>query len=529
MKPALKDAACVACLIILCLLYFAAYFRPDLPPMEDAAMLMRYAQNLADGLGIVWNAGEDPVDGGTDFLLILVLAALVKAGLTVEAAVRAVDVTCHLLLVAATYLGAVKLGAPRWAAVISGAYLAVGPGLWYTVAYFGTPMFALIACATWALAIRLAKGGGSARASLAFAFSGLLLGLTRPDGVFLAFLMLAAVVCARGVRESRTIAAHFLAVYALLGGAYFLWRWDYFGYPLPNPFYKKGGGILHPDSLVNSLRNAFILGLPYTPLAWLMVPGLIMKKARRAVLFALIPVVGYTLIWVLLSSETNYMMRFQYPLMPVILISWPALILPQIIGSGFANRNRDRRAAAVAIIVLVFAAGLIVRQKEFHGHYDYSQPFRDGRYDVAMMLSEYGDRGYTIATTEAGLLPLYSHWRAIDAWGLNDQYIAHKGQVSELYLDLNKPEVIMVHAFFSPKSPPSADAGDRSWQAMTLVLDGYAKERGYTLAAAFGVGPQDTNYYWVRSDFPDSMEIAARIRATDYYWANTGKKAENYA
>jgi ADP-heptose:LPS heptosyltransferase len=24
-----------------------------------------------------------------------------------------------------------------------------------------------------------------------------------------------------------------------------MWRWQYFGYPLPNPFYKKGGGTLH--------------------------------------------------------------------------------------------------------------------------------------------------------------------------------------------------------------------------------------------------------------------------------------------
>ena len=39
---------------------------------------------------------------------------------------------------------------------------------------------------------------------------------------------------------------------------------------------------------------------------------------------------------------------------------------------------------------------------------------KDGRYDVAVMLSKYADRHYTIATTEAGLLPLYSGWRAID-------------------------------------------------------------------------------------------------------------------
>jgi len=42
-------------------------------PEEDAAILMRYAQHLAAGHGIVWNVGEPPVDGATDFLFMLLL------------------------------------------------------------------------------------------------------------------------------------------------------------------------------------------------------------------------------------------------------------------------------------------------------------------------------------------------------------------------------------------------------------------------------------------------------------------------
>jgi len=49
-------------------------------PFEDAAMLMRYAQHLAQTGAIVWNSGASPVEGGTDLVFVLDLAAIVKVG-----------------------------------------------------------------------------------------------------------------------------------------------------------------------------------------------------------------------------------------------------------------------------------------------------------------------------------------------------------------------------------------------------------------------------------------------------------------
>ena len=45
-------------------------------------MLLRYAANLAAGHGIVWNVGDHPLDGATDFLLVLVVAAVSKLGVS---------------------------------------------------------------------------------------------------------------------------------------------------------------------------------------------------------------------------------------------------------------------------------------------------------------------------------------------------------------------------------------------------------------------------------------------------------------
>jgi hypothetical protein len=136
-----------------------------------------------------------------------------------------------------------------------------------------------------------------------------------------------------------------------------------------------------------------------------------------------------------------------------------------------------------------------------------------------------------MATSESGLLPLYSRWAALDTWGLNDSWIAHHGTITEEYLDRSRPHLIVFHEFFSPLVPPREPRGgrDKEWFEMAMVLKSYAEKNGYTLAAVFGDSPYDTHYYYVRADFPESDEIVSRIREMDYTWYKTGRKAVDYA
>jgi hypothetical protein len=157
---------------------------------------------------------------------------------------------------------------------------------------------------------------------------------------------------------------------------------------------------------------------------------------------------------------------------------------------------------------------------------------QDGRYEVAGMLSDFAGKGYVIATTEAGLLPLYSNWNAVDAWGLNDEWIAHHGEITAAYLDETRPEVIAYHAYFSPLVPPRLIPKNlaQDWFRMTITLKDYAESHGYILAAAFGDSPYETHYYYVRPDFADSERITRALSTMkDYVWFGTGRKAINYA
>jgi arabinofuranosyltransferase len=513
------DWLLMAGILLFTVLYSILSFDLSLSPFEDAAMLMRYATHVAAGQGIVWNIGERPVDGATDFLFMMVLAAFAWFGIALETAVRLIGIVSHLLTAAIIYIANRKIyQADRWMACLAASYLAFGVGLWYIVAYFGTPFFALSACVAWFFANVLIGESPPRYSPLAFAFSGLVMGLIRPEGVLLAIFMLCGIIYIKGLRNSVTIILYFLGTFLILGGVYFLWRWNYFGYPFPNPFYKKGGGRIYGSSLSFSATNAFILLLPLIPMILIRVR---LMKELRQMFFFLIPLIGFICIWALLSNEMNYLMRFQYAILPIFLISWPTLFIVK--GGIFNGRFGERfgnLSMCIAIIVIVL---IVVFQREMYNRSIY---FKDGRYDIAIILNEYKQKNYTIATTEAGLLPYYSEWKAIDTWGLNDQWIAHNGGVTEAYLDRYKPEVIVIHESQYQLMQPGEN---ELWASMVAILKGYVEKNKYILAAEFGESPVNVHYYYVKSDFPDSQAITKQIRATEYYWYETGRKSINFS
>lgn len=541
-------------LLLLSVFYYAFnYIDFNIPPFEDAAMIMRYAQHLAGGHGIVWNIGEAPVDGATDFLFMVASAGLIKLGFTVGQSVRGIGFASHLLTVLIIYWanrrvhnGSIPLS------FLSGLYLAVGTGLSYVSAYFGTPFFALAAASTWTLGLILIKEPNPERRSgrseaetqtvvegprwwlsLAFALSGLVTGLIRPEGVILASLILLAIILMRGFKNSISIIVIFGSVFLILGGAYFLWRWDYFGYPLPNPFYKKGEGGWNWFTFRTSQLNMLRLSLP---VVFAFVLGLRTKESMRETLIYALPIVGFASAFALVSDEMNYGARFQYATVPLALLSWIPLVRGIKFEALTQTEVRERTAYTVALIGL--AVGVVYYswfQNCFLALYQQScdRPYeRDGRLEMAQMLADYRGKDYVIATTEAGLLPYYSGWSAVDTWGLNDQFIAHNGAITVEYLDTYKPHIIMFHDYYSPLVPPKLTDANlaQRWFSMTILLKSYAEENGYILAAVFGDSPYDTHYYYVRPDFEDSERLVERISEfRDYFYPTTGKRSINYA
>ncbi len=224
---------------------------------------------------------------------------------------------------------------------------------------------------------------------------------------------------------------------------------------------------MHWDGLQASFTNLFSLCGIFL-LAYLI--GFRSSKTARQTIAFLIPVIGFASAFILISNETNFGGRFQYALLPIVLLSWFPLVrgFDQEIGAPALGQIEMRPRCFLIAGLSVIAILILYSSYNQGASIGYS---RDGRYDMAQVLEPYASRGYTMATSEAGLLPLYSQWNAIDTWGLNDEWIAHNGGITADYLDRYKPELIIFHAHFSPLDPPTTPDHylDPAWFAMTMT------------------------------------------------------------
>lgn len=230
---------------------------------DDAFISFRYAQNLIDGHGLVYNAGER-VEGYTNFLWTLLVAAGMAAGAD---AVRFANVA-GVVFFAATALLLLRVSCR------------IGTGAWFPVAAIGlaahhhsavfascgleTAMFAFLLTALLTVLLEADRPGRFLCAGLL----GVGASMTRPDGL-LPYGVAGLYVLALACRHRRW--SWFVAI-ALPGVAiylpYFAWKWWYYGYPLPNTFYAKSAAQSYLS------QGARYVGL-YFQCYWVLAPALL--------------------------------------------------------------------------------------------------------------------------------------------------------------------------------------------------------------------------------------------------------------
>ena len=237
-----------------------AYVMVGSPPLvgaEDANIFFRYARNLAEGHGVVFNPGGERVEGITSLLWFGMQAAVYAA---VGAANLEVVLTLISILLTAVALGAVM----RVLADVAHH----GPGLWLGMAW----LIAMAGLFLWGgislMDVGLwAAGVASYVLALLHWMEGrpvrpwvlpslvVVLSVTRPDALLVIPGIVVVLVLVYGFNRRSLRAAAQVGVTlvgtteVLVGG-----RMAYFGYPLPNTYYTK----VSPD-LVYRLR----FGLAY--------------------------------------------------------------------------------------------------------------------------------------------------------------------------------------------------------------------------------------------------------------------------
>jgi hypothetical protein len=283
---------------------------------DDAFISFRYARNLVDGLGLVYNDGER-VEGFSNFLWTVGVAPFLALGADPVAPSQIVGVLAY----AATLVLLVRCTLRRrsWHVPLA----ALGCALHLHARIFATggletSLFTFLVTAV-VVATMEARGvrGYVLASTLAF-----LAALTRPDGaVFLLWPLLGALLDGRRLPS---LAAAVLPA-GVLGGIYLAWKLHYYGEVLPNTFYAKSASEgRYPQGLLY-LRLYFQTYWPL--LAGLLAPLLLLRAGRgaRAVVLPSLACLAYLLFVAHVGGDFMFA-RFALPVTPLLLLQAEELL-----------------------------------------------------------------------------------------------------------------------------------------------------------------------------------------------------------
>lgn len=406
--------------------------------LDDAFISFRYAQNLAAGHGLAWNPGEAPVEGYTNFLWVIVLAAAIKAGVDVVLAAKLLSLLSGL---------AVIVILERLAVAVTGgeSVLSSLPSLVYASAPFTsfhaaegleTTMYTLIVVSVTFAAVK-AVSLKSHRWFVALCILILLAGLTRPEGVLFGIVLLAVTATQNRDLVFTKRGLPVLALAGLAGIAYLTWRWSYFGYLLPNPFYiKHKGGFLDPQGL--SYVASFVLIYCAVP-SILAVIHRARHRAPSNLALALVPVAVILLFYLGVDPIMGTAHRYLVPYFPLVLL----MILPTHKGY-FPSSPVITPAGAALAMTVIFTATFATVDTEAR---EYSRGMNRANIPLGKALNTVfrQPEQRTLACGDAGAIPFYSGFRSIDLIGLNDVRTAREGFSADRVMR-QSPDVLVLYS-----------------------------------------------------------------------------------
>ena len=414
---------------------------------DDAMVSMRYARNLVDGLGLVWNAGER-VEGYTNPLWVLYMAVVHLLPVPSSKTSLVVQITAALVLALNLfYVRRIALAisgdrpAVGWGAVLlTGLYLPIN--FWSLQGMEVSVLVLVMSICTWHTIEGLRTGGMHPPVYLPLAIAT----LVRPDmvvafGAFLSFLF----IFDPANRRRHALWGGVLLMAAVAGQSLFrLW---YYGDVFPNTYYLKMTGV---PLTVRVVRGVYVL-LQFVwkanPLLFLLAAAVAVRRDRRIwlLLWTLAGQIAYSVYvggdaWEYWGGANRYISIA----MPgfFVLCSYALFLLVTAVvellrtgaspgGGAWALRTRQALfglALAYAVICLnsIHGPGAL-REAALVEPPLHTGAAGGNRRDVvqALRVRSLTTPDATIAVMRAGTIPYFSARPAIDLLGKNDAEIAH--------------------------------------------------------------------------------------------------------
>lgn len=379
--------------------------------VDDSYISFRYARNLADGLGLVYNPGER-IEGYTNFLWTVLLAGGLKVGIDPHITAKVLGAGAAIATLVVVYRLADRLSPLRTLPCVATWLLASSaPFTGYAVFGLETSLFALLVLLGTSMML------GETDDERKRPWSGLvfaLAGLTRPEAPM--YLGLPMLLLGRRFFGRQNLVRGAFFVGPVL--AHLLWRHAYYGAWVPATLGAKTG----------DLRQQWGAGRGYLagwlahagPLVFFALHGIALGLVRRSRAIGSIAAVGSAglLYVVLVGGDWMAYFRFIAPLEPYVFL---------LVGSSIREIAETRDRAALVALVLLGAYALPMRQHELrlaHEKFREEKRFWDSSAaQVAEWLVRYGTPGY-VALGDIGYVGYRTNFPILDLLGLVDPVIA---------------------------------------------------------------------------------------------------------
>jgi hypothetical protein len=411
--------------------------------LDDAFISFRYVENFVTGHGLVYNIGER-VEGYTNFLWIMLLSGFRLFHADTVATSRILGVLLNCLTLVLTWLASCRVfGRNRWETLIAPVLLATcGAFTTWGLAGMEVPLFAflVLAALVWpgerpqsqssrrpqpALNVLQSPTAASPSPVWRPLTAGLLTALaalTRPEGLIVLVAIVLTIATGNARRDRARTLLITIAGFAILYLPYYVWRYAYYGYPLPNTFYAKVGAT--PAQVWRGTRYVgdFIVAYPVSVV--MAAFGAIAGRRREIIRPAALATGIFAVYIILVGGDCMPAFRFFAPIAPLICL---------LAAEGVVRLSRKPGASNPRPGLTVVLTAVLVGTSLFttFGRHGLRRSVADDtvvRYGriVGTRLKVMARPDAVIATNTGGTVPYYSGLKTIDMLGINDLHIAHR-------------------------------------------------------------------------------------------------------
>ena len=406
--------------------------------LDDSFITYRFAENWARLGVLTWNPGMDPVEGFTSFAWVGLNAVGILVNLDPVWVSRAISAFCM-----AAMLGVFAFGLPGltlfWRIILMAGMGLSGAMALHVMQGMETVLASALLLLT-SLGAACAYHSSKFSRHLCWMVPGFAAALTRPEAALFAIIaglsLVAVYLYERRIRA--LVPLSICAAGAVAAGTgYMIWRVEYFGHLFPNTFYIKQdagyAGILYTWEFFALMLS------PYVIVSMFMLSKFSGRFDKLKTLLPIfLAIAGMLAYFLTINPIQGYLYRF-----PVIL--YPAFLW--MIGYGLSRLPADAQQGVfrpkwlgVALLALFIVWPL---QTLPEGIREMRKRSQHDRVQVGKALNDMQGRMFV---TEAGALPYYSRWTAIDSLGLVSERIAHEGLSADV-LENFKPDVMMSIVF----------------------------------------------------------------------------------